>query len=404
MQKKRILFVGEGVTLAHIVRPLVLAKALDKEIYDVFFACDARFKKMVDNEGFNWQEISTMPSEEFLKKLSTGDPLYTYERLKSNVADDLDLLSRIRPDLVIGDFRISLDISAPTLNIPYVCLVNVYWSPYSTLILPIPELPKVNIVYLTIAKLVFKLFSSVFLASHMQGFNRLRSEYRLPPINNIKKMYTDGTWTLYLDLPSLVPVYSLPANHQYLGPVCEMLSLPKPEWWGKWPNHKPIIYLSFGSSGDITLLDLFKSILKEMDVTVILTTSGRVKEEDFPENFYVTQYVDGLEVARIAQLFISNGGSGAIYQALTHGVPVLGLPSNMDQFFLMERIEKLGAGILIRPSQATKSIIVSSIEHILLEKRFKDVAGGIGAHIRKFDTKAHFKDFVAGVLKNKRNV
>jgi len=180
-----------------------------------------------------------------------------------------------------------------------------------------------------------------------------------------------------------------------------MLSLPQPDWWGKWPANKPVIYLSFGSSGDITLLDLFKNILKEMDVTVILTTSGRVAQENFPENFYVTQYVSGLEAARVAQLFITNGGSGAIYQALTHGVPVLGLPSNMDQFFLMERIEKLGAGILIRPSQATPELIVRAIENILIEKRYKDVAGGIGAHIRQFDTKARFKEFITNALKNR---
>jgi len=201
MPKKRILFVGEGVTLAHIVRPLVLAKSLNRDVYDIAFACDARFRKMTENEGFTWMEISSMPSEEFLKKLSSGEPLYTYDRLKAYVEEDLRLLEETKPDIVIGDFRVSLDISTQVKKIPYACLVNVYWSPYSTLILPLPELPMLKIIYPTLGRIIFKCLSSFFLFFHLQGFNKVRREYGLPAIKNIKRMYTAGTWTLYLDLP-----------------------------------------------------------------------------------------------------------------------------------------------------------------------------------------------------------
>ena len=398
MQKKFLLFIGEGVTLAHIVRPLVLAKALDKDIYDIYFASDIRFKKMVENEGFRWIEMSSMTSDEFMKRLSSGEPLYTYDRLKSYVKTDLQLFSNIKPDLIIGDFRVSLDISAQLAKVPYVCLINAYWSPHSTLIMPVPELPLLKFIYPKLGKFIFKCFSPAFLSLHLQGFNKLRKEYGLPLITDIKKMYTAGTWTLYLDLPSLVPVYSLPTNHQYLGPICEMLSVPQPEWWGKWPSNKPVIYLSFGSSGDITLLEIFKDVLKDLDVSVILTTSGRIKAEGFPQNFFVTQYVSGLDVARIAQLFITNGGSGSIYQALYHGVPVLGLPSNMDQFFLMERIEDLGAGILIRPSQASKENLTKAIKNILSGNHYREVSEGLGAQIRQYDTKSHFRKFIANIF------
>lgn len=398
MQRKRILFIGEGVTLAHIVRPLALAKALPSDEYEVFFACDPRYRRMIENEGLVWEEISSMTSDEFLKRLAAGEPIYTYARLKDYVLEELKLLERIKPDLIVSDFRVSLGVSAESLKIPYICLINVYWSAYSALIFPVPELPIVKVLGPKLVKVIFDTFSVLFLFFHMKGFNKLRKEYGLPPVTSLKNMYTHGTWTLYLDLPSLVPIYSLPKNHQYLGPVCDMPHVPQPEWWGQWPTDKPIIYLSFGSSGDISLLELFKRTLSQMKVTVLVTTSGRFKKEDFPTNFYVADYLSGLEVAKIAQVFVTNGGSGAIYQALTYGVPILGFPSNMDQFFLMERIERLGAGILVRPSKANQKIIVESIEALLSQPHFKEVAGGLGEHIRKLDTKERFKKFIAEVF------
>jgi UDP:flavonoid glycosyltransferase YjiC (YdhE family) len=39
MERKKILFVAEAVTLAHVGRPLALAQMLDRQRYDVHFAC-----------------------------------------------------------------------------------------------------------------------------------------------------------------------------------------------------------------------------------------------------------------------------------------------------------------------------------------------------------------------------
>ncbi len=45
--KRRILFIGEAVSLAHVSRPLVLAQALDPRSYDIHFACDQRYESLV---------------------------------------------------------------------------------------------------------------------------------------------------------------------------------------------------------------------------------------------------------------------------------------------------------------------------------------------------------------------
>lgn len=400
--KKRILFIGEGVTLSHIVRPLVLAKSLNPDDYEILFACDGRYQSMVEKEGIQWLPIDSMSPDEFLKNLSYGKPLFNDSNLKTYVQADLAMFDKVKPDLVVGDFRVSLGISAPSKNIPYACLINIYWSPFSSLTMPLPELPLIRFTSVTLAKMFFKCFSAIPLQFHIVPFNQLRREYGLTEVKALKEMYTAGTWNLYLDLPSFVPMYSLPANHQYLGPVCDMPSLPKPDWWGTWPADKPVVYLSFGSSGDISLFEILKKTLSQMDISVLMTTAGRLKNVNFPPNFYVADYFSGLDAAAVADLFITNGGSGAIYQALSGGVPVLGFPSNMDQFFLTERLTKLKAGILIRPSQANEARIQKAISTLLNDTTYKDMAASFGEFIREYNTKARFQDFIYKMFKDQK--
>ncbi len=174
--------------------------------------------------------------------------------------------------------------------------------------------------------------------------------------------------------------------------------MPQPEWWEKLPKDKPIIYLSLGSSGEVAVLPVIKDVLKVMEVTVIFTTSGRVNSNSLPNNFFATDYVSGLEVAKIAQLFIGNGGTGSVYQGLSCGVPILGFPTNMDQFFVMEQIEHLQAGKLIRPSLATKNNVCDATHELLTKQIFRQSAQKLSDEIKQFDPANIFRNFIDNIL------
>lgn len=395
MTKKRILFVGEGVTLSHIIRPLFLAKTLSPENHDIAFACDKRYRPIIEKAEIAWHPLASMSPDEFNKKLSTGDPLYTYDRLKNYIEDELKLFSEINPDIVVGDFRISLGISSPIAKIPYACLVNAYWSPFTTQKKFLcPELQITKTLGLKIVTPIFQAFSPLISFLHCKDFNRISSQYHLPKVESPREMYSQGTWTLYPDTPGLAPTANLPKTHRYLGPICELFNMPQPEWWGKWPEDKPVIYLSMGSSGEISSLSLIKDVLKEMEVSVIFSTSGRINTNNLPKNFFATDYVSGLAVAKIAQLFITNGGCGSAYQALSYGVPVLGFPSNMDQFFTMQRLDSMGAGKFIRPSLANKNLISHFIHEMLTNSSYRASAQNFANEIRQFDPANIFKSLL----------
>src|SRR5262245_25100230 len=128
-RRKRILFVAEAVTLAHVARPVYLARGLDAARYDVHLACDGRYDRLLGELPFARHPLHSISGEQFLRALDQGSPLYDAATLDAYVQEDVALLKALAPDVVVGDFRLSLAVSARLTNTPYATISNAYWSP-----------------------------------------------------------------------------------------------------------------------------------------------------------------------------------------------------------------------------------------------------------------------------------
>ena len=137
--RRRVLFIAEAVTLAHVARPAVLAQALDPEKYTVCLACDSRFDTLFPDLPVERRPIYSISTQSFLTALAKGSPLYRTATLRRYVQDDLALIRAWSPDLIVGDFRLSLAVSARAAGVPYLAITNAYWSPYARQDYPIPE-------------------------------------------------------------------------------------------------------------------------------------------------------------------------------------------------------------------------------------------------------------------------
>jgi UDP:flavonoid glycosyltransferase YjiC (YdhE family) len=173
--KPVVLLVAEAVTLAHFARIVTLAKALDPDRYEVVVASDPRYFNLETPLGCAFHPIRSIPSAEFAQALAKGQPLYSVETLTRYVEDDLELLDRVQPDLVIGDFRLSLAVSAPLRHIPYAAVVNAYWSPYADIKYPVPDLPMTRILGVALGQKLFDLVRPVAFAMHARPLNRVRA-------------------------------------------------------------------------------------------------------------------------------------------------------------------------------------------------------------------------------------
>jgi UDP:flavonoid glycosyltransferase YjiC (YdhE family) len=109
-------------------------------------------------------------------------------------------------------------------------------------------------------------------------------------------------------------------------------------------------------------------------------------------------FVRGEDVARRARVVVSNGGSTTGYQALSQGTPVIGLPSNFDQYLATEAIVAAGAGVLVKARQATPELIRGALVRALADIEMQAAARRIAERFASQDAGVTFRDVVNEVL------
>jgi UDP:flavonoid glycosyltransferase YjiC (YdhE family) len=396
--RKRVLFVAENATMAQVVRLAVLARGLDPARYQVHFAC-AGFDPMVfEGTSFARHDIYSLPREIVEKASSEGKPIYEEAVLEKYVEQELALFAQVKPDVVVGDFRLSLSTSGALARIPVATLINAYWSPHAVRdAFPVPDHPMVRLVGETVATKFFPQVMPKVFASFAKPINSVRKRRGLPPIGSLLEVLTHGDRTLFPDTPQLVPTANGPSHHVYLGPILWSPAVPLPAWWNAVPDNKPIVYLTLGSSGKHEVLPTVLRALAKLDVTVLLSSAGRELPTELAPNVFAAAYLPGNQAAARASLVISNGGSTTGYQALAGGVPVLGIASNFDQFLAMKAIVTAGAGIVLRAGSLKEGAVREAVQRGLAEPGYRSAARMVMEDFARHDSVQRFERELASL-------
>ena len=397
-ERKRVLFVAEAITLAQVVRLVTLSQSLDPARYDVHFACGDFDAIAFSGTALAPIPLFTVERTQALRQVERGERLYEKDVLVRYVEDELRLFERIEPDLVVGDFRLSLAISARRAGIPLASLINAYFSPYAERDgFPMPDHPLVSLLGAERAARYFPRALPAVFARFVAPIDAVRKRYGLPPTGDLLQALCDGDHTLYPDVPELCPTRGLPRNHHYLGHVGWAPHLPLPDFLSD-RGDRPLIYVTLGSSGRISALDTVLRVLSELQVFTVVASAGRFERPHLPNNVRVTSYVPGDVVARRAQVVVTNGGASTSYQALAQGTPVLGIPSNLDQYLAMTAIERASAGRLVRSGEATETAVRNAFVEVSSSDALKKGAGTVAAAFARANAQTRFADFVEGVL------
>lgn len=91
-------------------------------------------------------------------------------------------------------------------------------------------------------------------------------------------------------------------------------------------------------------------------------------------------------------MVVCNGGSPTSYQALAKGVPVLGLPGNLDQFLNMYYLEKNRLGLSLRGTPPTAKQVAAKAARVLHETAFRQSALGFAKVIEGYDNASRLRD------------
>jgi UDP:flavonoid glycosyltransferase YjiC (YdhE family) len=402
--KERILFVAENVTLAQVVRLVVLARSLDPARYEIHFASSSFEPMVFDGLPFERHSLFTLEKSAVEKALAAGKRLYEKKALLGYVQADLEVIQSVQPSLIVGDFRLSLSISAPVSRIPHATLINAYWSPFRReQRFPVPDHPIIRLLGEELTEQYFpKAIGKVF--DHFAApINAVRKRYGLPRVGSLQQVLVQGDYTLYPDTPRLVPTEGAPAHHGYLGPVLWSPPVAFDERSLTGDDSRPLVYVTLGSSGSTQVLPNLMSALGSLPVRVLLATAGRAELGSLPKNVTAHAFVPGDQVARQAALVISNGGSTTGYQALAEGTPVLGLPSNLDQFLATQAIERTGAGLRVKARAASEAALRHAVVTLLSEPSYTRAAQSVAGDFAEYPASQRFARFVHGALEAERH-
>lgn len=397
--KKRILFIGEAVSLAHVTRPLVLAQALNQNRYEIHFACDPRYQKLIDaNMGIHYWPIKSIPSKVFIKAADRNEYAYTSKDLRIYLNEERELLQNIQPSIVIGDYRYTLSTSTELGRIPYAAIANLYYSPYRLIESP----PKISVPKIRSKTLkIFRRFTPWLLPlieiDSLSTLNSIRKKNNLLSLKDHGDLLTRADYTLYADAPGLIQTRSMPSNHFVLGPILWEPNISLPNWWKSCHSEKPLIYVTLGSTGIVDKLSQVVRELAKLPATLAVATAGRIQLIDMPPNVYIANYLPGINICQHASVVLCNGGSTTAYQALSQGVPVVGICSNSDQYYNMKLIEDIGAGVGCSALKLDPVMLRQLVSGVILERRFHTSAAAFAAKLKPYDAPIRFRNFIEGL-------
>jgi len=332
----------------------------------------------------------------FIDNLAKGRPVFDFETLKRFAEEDEALLASLQPELVIGDFRLSLSVSARRAGVPYATITNAYWSPAFTPRFVVPDLPMLPYLGVGISQFLFDLARPFAFAYHARPMNALRRHYGMPSLgHDLRRIYTDADLALFSDVPQIyaLPDGDLPGS-VFLGPIGWSPDVPLPDWWGRLDPRRPLIYVTLGSSGDGKLLPDIIRQLGVLDAQLVVATAGATLAAGLPDVF-AADYLPGEQVAARANLVICNGGSPTSSQAIAQGVPVLAVPGNLDQYLNMHYLEKCGLGLTVRNQNLGDGLLVTAARRMLNNPEFRRNAQRYAEIFRRYDPQARLATAIA---------
>jgi MGT family glycosyltransferase len=105
-----------------------------------------------------------------------------------------------------------------------------------------------------------------------------------------------------------------------------------------------------------------------------------------PPNVHIESYIPQSRLMPYCDLVLAHGGTGTVYTALDHGVPLVNVPIGADQFVNAERCAEVGVGLMIGPEQRSPDAIRAAVREVLTHHAYREQARQVQQAIRALPT------------------
>jgi MGT family glycosyltransferase len=201
------------------------------------------------------------------------------------------------------------------------------------------------------------------------------------------------------------PRSDMPYTIRFVGPVLPKPSanFKEPAWWSDLDSGRAVVLVTQGTIANFDFNELIQPTLLALadeDVLVIAAT-GRPDTELIvvPSNAPVESFVPFDRLLPKVDVFVTNGGYGAVHQALSLGVPIVIAGETEDKTLISARVAWSGAGISLGTRDPTQEQIGVAVRTVLADGRYRDRAHAIRENFKEYNAPETITQAVESLIK-----
>lgn len=182
----------------------------------------------------------------------------------------------------------------------------------------------------------------------------------------------------------------------YWGPYMSMDEGDVPVWPPKSNGKRIFAYLKGGVKGIETVLQ----VLRDIDASVLIYATGfspaQIKKFQTEKLIFSSKMLNLKKVCQQCDLVICHAGHATVARALVEGIPVVMLPTQVEQFLLSARLARFGLGTMVN-HQDKQPDYAGAIQRALNEKSIKQKAKEFAARYANFDQEKQIRAIVSRI-------
>jgi MGT family glycosyltransferase len=187
------------------------------------------------------------------------------------------------------------------------------------------------------------------------------------------------------------PRSDMPSKVQFVGPVLPRKSadFKQPAWCSELDGSKPVILVTQGTLANFDLQELVQPTLTALadDSALVIAATGRADTGHLiaPPNAKVEAFVPFVPLLPKVDVLITNGGYGAVQQALSFGVPLVAAGDTEEKAFTAARVAWTGAGINLGTRRPTPEQIRAAVHTVLADSQYREQAQRLQTNFSQYD-------------------
>ena len=205
------------------------------------------------------------------------------------------------------------------------------------------------------------------------------------------------------------PRSDMPSKVQFVGPVLpnQPAAFKEPTWWSELDGSKPVILVTQGTLANFDLLELVQPTLTALadDNALVIAATGRADTGDLiaPTNAKVEAFVPFVRLLSKVDVLITNGGYGAVQQALSFGVPLVVAGDTEEKAFTAARVAWTGTGINLETRRPSPEQIRTAVHTVLAGSQYREQAHRLRKNFSRYDALTEIARSVNTLIANTKD-